>query len=578
MARYGGRGRRGGSSTWRNRLFGLLALAAVGFVVWLLFSVHTVREGIDDVFEGRSVEAAQGASRARKLKLLPGGAAEVEALLALQARDYAKAVADFAEADRALVRLSGLSSRWTDFSGAYLARGDYRAMELLCRYLEQRGIEGDELQYNLGCALCGVNRLKEARRVLAALDRPGISPFGEQARRLIEMSESKERRGRFATLLDRNGIALAELDLETGKLAGLEEGVEGLLGAGEDDPWGLEGVLDELARNNVTVLTIDGDLQRAAHQALDGRNGAIVVLDPLTGDLLALAGQGSGGGAHAALGRQYEPASVIKLITLAAALREGPLDRFNLFPFTCDGNTAIEGRAFYDWRAHGRIPHVEHAMAVSCNLVFARMGLLLGKARLVQELEGFQFGGRLEGGLLPMELGAFQGDPQSTWDLARLSVGLDFLTTTPLHLALVASAVANGGEITKPRLLLRRENILGQTIVKTVPESLGRAVETSVAAALTDAMFEVVESAEGTGRRAAIDGLDLAMKTGTGGDRKKGLDAVVVGFAPAHQPRVAFAVVLEGGGKAELAAARAARTLLEGVLYKLELLRGESPS
>lgn len=578
MARYGGRGRRGGSSTWRNRLLGLLALAAVGFVAWLLFSVHTVRGGIDHAFEGRSEEAAQAASRARNLKLLPGGAAEVEALLALQARDYAKASAAFDEADRALARLSGLSGRWTDFSGAYLARGDYRAMELLCRYLEQRGVEGDELQYNLGCALCGVNRLKEARRVLASLDRPGISPFGEEARRLIEMSESKERRGRFAMLLDRNGIPLAELDLESSTLAGLEEGVESLLGTGGDDPWGLEGALDELARNNVTVLTIDGDIQRAAHQALDDRKGAIVVLDPLTGDLLALVGHGRMGGAHAALGRQYEPASVIKLITLSAALREGPLDRFNLFPFQCDGNTAIEGRAFYDWRAHGRIPHVEHAMAVSCNLVFARIGMLLGKARLVQELEHFGFGGQVEGGLLPMELGAFHGDSQSTWDLARLSVGLDFLSSTPLHLALVASAVADGGEMMKPRLLLRQENILGQTIVETAAESMGRAVESSVAAALTDAMFEVVESAEGTGRRAAIDGLDLAMKTGTGGDRKKGLDAVVVGFAPAHEPRVAFAVVLEGGGKAELAAARAARTLLQAVLYKLELLRGESTS
>lgn len=578
MARYGARGRRGGDNRWRNRLVGLLALAVAGFAAWFLFSVHTVRGGIDDVFKGRTVEAAEGARRTRRLKLLPGGAAEIEALLALESHDYGAAGAAFDEADRSLLRLSGLTGRWSDFSGAYLDRGDYRAMELLCRYIGRRGVEGDELQFNLGCALCGVNELEEARRVLAALDRPGISPFGEAAQRLIELSESKDRRGRFAAILDRNGIPLAELELASGRLTALEEGVTPLLGTGEDDPWGLEGVLDGLARNNVTVLTIDGDLQRAAQQALDGRNGAIVVLDPLTGDLLALVGQGDGGGARVALGRHYEPASVIKLITLASALREGPLDRFDLFPFRCDGNTAIEGRVFYDWRAHGRIPHVEHAMAVSCNLVFARVGLLLGKARLVQELEHFGFGGRLEGGLLPMELGSFQGDPQSTWDLARLSVGLDFLTSTPLHLALMASAVADEGEMMKPRLLLRRENILGRTIAETAPESLGRAMEADVAAALTDAMFEVVESTEGTGRRAAIDGLDLAMKTGTGGDRRHGLDAVVVGFAPAHQPRVAFAVVLEGGGKAELAAARAARALLEAVLYKLELLRGDPPS
>ncbi len=576
MRNYGRGGRREGSSKLRGRLLGIAVVLVIGLVAWLLFSMHTVRGGIRFLLDGDTARAAAGFQRARSLKLLRGGAEEGTALLALETRDYGTAASAFDEADRCLLRLSGLPGKWPLFARSYLQRGDYRAMELLCRYLGQRGIDGDEYNFYLGCAYCGLNRLEEAKRTLAPLQRPEISPFGDRAGQLIELTEKKIRRGRFAAILDRSGIPLAELDLESGLFDGLEEGVDSLLGQGADPQWGLEGVLGNLERNNITVLTIDGDLQRAAHQALDGQRGAIVVIDPLTGDLLAVAANGADGGPNPALGRLYEPASVIKLITLAAALEEGSLERFDLFPFQCTGNTAIEGKLFYDWRAHGKIPHVEHAMAVSCNLIYARLGMLLGKARMVQELEDFGYGGRLEGGLLPMELGLFLGDPDSTWDLARLSVGLDFLGSTPLHLALVAAAIANDGTMMKPRLLLRRENLLGETVTETATGVLGEAIiEPAVAAALTDAMFEVVESEEGTGRRAAIDGLDLAMKTGTGGDRKKGLDGIVVGFAPAHEPRVAFCVVLERAGKAELAAARAARQLLEAVLYKLELLRGD---
>jgi peptidoglycan glycosyltransferase len=562
----------------RGRLYGALVLVAIGLAAWLLFSIYTVRGGMRSLIDGDTAGAETGFQRARSLKLLRGGATEGAALLALAAREYGAAASAFDEADRCLLRLSGLQrGKWPVFARGYLAQGDYRALEILCRYLQQRGVGGDEQGFYHGCALCGLNRLEEARRALAPLLRPGISPFGDRARQLMDLTEERARRGRFAALLDRGGIPLAELDLESGRLEGLGEGIDSLLGRGTDNRGGLDEVLGSLERNNITVLTIDGDLQRAAHQALDGKPGAIVVLDPLSGDLLAVAANGAAQGPNPALGRLYEPASVIKLITLAAALREGPLERFDLFPFQCQGNTVIEGKLFYDWRSHGGIPHVEHAMAVSCNLVFARLGMLLGQARMLQELEYFGFGKRLEGRLLPMELGVLQGNPGSTWDLARLSVGLDFLGSTPLHLALVAAVIANNGRMMQPRLLLRRENILGEVMTGTAPVDLGTIIEPRVAAALTDAMFEVVESAEGTGRRAAIDGLDLAMKTGTGGDRTKGLDGIVMGFAPAHEPRVAFCVVLEGEGKAELAAAQASRRFLEAVLYKLELLRGDQP-
>jgi len=577
MRRYGGRGRRDGKSKWRGRLLGVILLLIVSFVGWLLFSMHTVRGGINALIEEEWAGAEASIERGRSLWLLRGGAEEVAGLLELTRGHTPLAEQFFAEADASLLRLSGLSGKWPVFLRWHLKRGDYQGMDVLSRYLVRRGIEDEELSMLHGCALCGLHQLEEAKRTLAPLDRPGISPFKEEARRLLDLIEEMHRRGRFVSLLDRSGIPLVELDLESRRLEGIEASVQPLVGKKTGDGgFGLERHLDPSGRANTSVLTIDGDLQRAAHQALEGKRGAIVAIDPFTGDLLAIAANGDDDGPRTALVKLYEPASVIKLITLAAALREGPIERFDIFPFSCKGNTGIEGKVFYDWRAHGRIPHVEYAMAVSCNLVFARLGQLLGKARVMEELERFGFGVHIDSGdrgIVNMVLGDVRENPQTTWELSKLAVGLDHLECTPLHLALIAAAIANGGEMMEPRLLLRRENLLGEVIIETAPRTMATVIEPEVASAITDAMFEVVESAEGTGRRAAIDGLDLALKTGTGGDRSKGLDAVMVGFAPAGEPRVAFCVLLEGGGKAELAAARAAKLFLEAILYKLELLR-----
>ena len=577
MRRYGRQVRGRGESKLRGRLLGVLLVVVVGLAAWLLFSMHTVRSGINALIEEDWAGAEARIERGRSLKLLRGGAAEVAGLLELSRGHNPLAEQYFAEADASWLRLSGLGGKWPVFLRWHLSTsGNYQGMEVLCRYLIQQGIEDEELSLLHGCALCGLHRLEEAKRVLAPLDRPGISPHQEEARRLLDLIDEQQRRGRFVSVLDRSGVPLVELNLERGLLEGIEASAGPLVGT-RDGCCGLEMELTPGQRNNVNVLTIDGDLQRAAHQALEGHQGAIVAIDPLTGDLLAVAASGDGHGLQKALIQEFEPASVIKLITLAAAMREGPVDRFDLFPFTCQGNTAIDGKAFYDWRAHGRIPHVEHAMAVSCNLVFARLGDLLGKARVVDELELFGFGKEIhqdERTIISMGLGQFRGNPQSTWEISKLSAGLDHLVSTPLHLALITSTIATKGEMMMPRLLLRRENLLGQVITETTPESMAEVIDPAVATALTDAMFEVVESGEGTGRRAAIEGLELALKTGTGGDRQKGLDGIVVGFAPAHEPRIAFCVVLEGEGKAELAAARATRQMLEAVLYKLELLRG----
>ena len=270
--------------------------------------------------------------------------------------------------------------------------------------------------------------------------------------------------------------------------------------------------------------------------------------------------------------RFYEPASVIKLVTLAAALRRGTLDRLGLFPFTCPGSTVIDGRIFHDWWRHDRVPHVEEAMAVSCNLAFARVGMAVGREGLLEELRRFGFGGRLEGTLLPMELGRVEADPASDYALASLAVGLGSLKATPLHLALIAAAVANRGEMMAPRLLLRRENLLGAPILEVGPRSLGRTIEeSSTAQALTDAMFEAAEREgdrpAGGGGGAGPGGED-GNRRGEGPGPRRDHDRLRPGPPAADR----FRRGRRGGkGKAELAAAAVTRSLLQAVLQRLIL-------
>src|SRR4029078_12280500 len=104
---------------------------------------------------------------------------------------------------------------------------------------------------------------------------------------------------------------------------------------------------------------------------------------------------------------------------------------------------------------------VETAAAVSCNVGFAKMGLILKPADLLANLKTFGFDERLPNAFLPLELGKIKKAELNEMVLADLSIGLDYLEMTPLHIAMVASAIANGGICVKPKLILHYRNVLG---------------------------------------------------------------------------------------------------------------------
>ncbi len=300
------------------------------------------------------------------------------------------------------------------------------------------------------------------------------------------------------------------------------------------------------------TVTLDADLQRLAVRALGANRGSLVAIDPRTNEILAVANTAT---ENLAFDKQYEPGSVIKVLTVLAALGGG-VNVDSLFPYTCDGALPIDGRRFGDWRpgGHGLLPDLDEALAQSCNVVFADIGLRAGAERLEALHQRVGFDGQTNLGLFRVPLGRKVGKLFNDFETAFYAIGLEHETVTTLHLAMLASMLANRGTLVAPRLVPAPGPRRGQQVVPR--EHAERVIR---------AMQAVVARPKGTGRRAAIEGLSIAMKTGTSGTRDGGYDALVMAFAPVEQPRVAFAVILENAGPAELAAAQVARDFLEAV-------------
>jgi penicillin-binding protein A len=179
------------------------------------------------------------------------------------------------------------------------------------------------------------------------------------------------------------------------------------------------------------------------------------------------------------------------------------------------------------------------------------------------------FDGQTSIGTFQVPLGRIIPPVLNKFETASLAIGLRHETVTPLHLAMIASMMANRGVLTNPRLLRQRRSILGDVVSGPAPQKSARLAPADVAEQMVAAMKAVVTSPRGTGRRAAIDGLSIAMKTGTAGARSSGLQAVILGFAPAEQPRIAFGMIAEDAGPAEFAGAKIARDFLESIRPRL---------
>lgn len=322
--------------------------------------------------------------------------------------------------------------------------------------------------------------------------------------------------------------------------------------------------------------TIDSRVQEAAYRALGGQRGAVVALDPTTGAVLAYVSSPSFDanllvGADAVEQRQrllddpaaplldraaeelYPPGSTFKTVVAAAALESGLAGPESEYPdqaeFPLPGSTATISN--FDGQACGRGGTVtlQEAFIRSCNTVFAALAIQVGADQIDRIATAFGFNRELDFPW-PVAESVFPrrdlvDDPAA---LAQSGIGQRDVRATVLQMALVAQAVANGGEVLEPRLVARVFDADGDTVEQLPPEPLGRALSPAAASVLAEMMERVVT--EGTGRRAAVPGVRVAGKTGTAEQPGRPPHAWFIGFAPVEDPRIALAVLVESGGNA----------------------------
>jgi peptidoglycan glycosyltransferase len=430
--------------------------------------------------------------------------------------------------------------------------------------LKKFGITDNLRHFYRACFLTGMNRLEEAEKELSSAR--DILELSRQITQLQSEIDLRRSTAQFTLLYDRENLPVVSKS-NSGEVRIFYDSLRTVLQNKNGN------FLNQFKKQpyRQAVLTIDYRIQTEALKALGNYAGAIVVLNPQTGDILAAASNLNGvgsiypDGTSLAFDQEYEPGSIIKMITFAGALEKGANPQ-KLFPFQCDGTLIFsDHQVFYDWEAHNNVKDVETAAAVSCNVGFAKMGLILKPADLLANLKTFGFDEQLANAFLPLELGKIKKAELNEMVLADLSIGLDYLEMTPLHIAMVASALANDGVCVTPKLLLHYRNVLGKTYSPEPTIPYGHFMSQQTAAAVTKAMEYVVQYEKGTGRRAEIANFPIAIKTGTAGHFATGYNAIIMGFAPSKKAKIAFAIVAEHSGKAEFEAARITKSFLESI-------------
>jgi peptidoglycan glycosyltransferase len=356
-------------------------------------------------------------------------------------------------------------------------------------------------------------------------------------------------------------------------------------------------------------LTIDPAVQQAAWDALGENSGAVVAVDPSTGAILAMvskesydpnllashdrdavkasydqlvADPGDPLQNRAIQGDLYAPGSTFKLVTTAAALESGDYTPDSEFPnpatLTLPGTSTNINNAEGGSCGGGETATLATALRLSCNIPMAQLGQQLGADALQRQAEAFGFGD--DSIAIPQAVTPSQfpitdsdGDPISDASLMLQSFGQGSDRVTPLQMAMVSAAIANGGTQMDPTLV---ESVLNPDLSPVrdfSPTEYGKPISADTASTMTDMMVQDV--ADGAASNARISGVDVAGKTGTA-ENGPGDPYTLwfTGFAPAVDPQVAVAVVVEnGGGQGQSAfgnsvASPIAKKVLEAVLNR----------
>lgn len=323
-------------------------------------------------------------------------------------------------------------------------------------------------------------------------------------------------------------------------------------------------------------LTINPKAQKAAYDALrqSGKRGAVVALDPKTGGILAmvslptydptelsgtdkgkvftrfdeLAKEKSQPLLNRTVAQTYPPGSTFKVVTMAAYLEDdsslGPQSTVAAPQQLPLPNTNISLPNYGGAACGSGQVTLVFALEKSCNTPFGKIGMDLGYDKMNEQTEKFGMGQQIA---VPMSVAQSDfGREEDKAALAMASIGQRDNRMTPLQMAMIAAGIANDGTVMKPYLVNKITDAKGDTVEEADPEPLSEAVSSETAAKLREMMVSVVNN--GTANRAQVPGVQVAGKTGTAeSGTRDAPHAWFISLAPAEDPKVALAVIVEAG-------------------------------
>ena len=336
------------------------------------------------------------------------------------------------------------------------------------------------------------------------------------------------------------------------------------------------------------ITTLDVELQQLASDALGNKKGAVVVMEPDTGKILAMVSKPgfdpntigeewqnlvSEGNNQAQLVNRatqglYPPGSSFKIVTLLEYLKEHPED-YGEYQFNCNGSYQYGGYTLqcYHGTAHGS-QNLAQAFANSCNGAFASLGLKLDPKGLKTTAEELLFNGEQPVPLTYSKSRFVMEEDSGEWEIMQTSIGQGLTQMTPMHNAMITAAIANGGLLMNPYVIERVESRTGVIIKNFTPSAYKTLMSQDEAKILTDMMKKVV--AEGTGSALRTDAYTAAGKTGSAQfeDGSEKSHAWFTGFAPADNPKIVVTVVVEEGGSGGQTAAPVAKKIFDTYLSR----------
>ena len=333
-------------------------------------------------------------------------------------------------------------------------------------------------------------------------------------------------------------------------------------------------------------LTIDLSLQVSCDKLLGDHKGAIVVMDPRNGDILALASHPTFDPnifvrygmsrerlkllndkigrpmSNKAISGLYPPGSVFKIVTAAAALEQKKITRHTRF--FCSGSYKLGHTQFDCWKEGGHgSQNIVEGMKNSCNVFFYNTGRALGVDRLESYTKLFGYGKPTGIDLTDEVSGIAPGrdwkrsHKRGVWyegETLNYAIGQGYLSVTPIQVLEMIAVMANNGNLVRPRLVRR---VGSKDLPNQKPKSMGLKDETIQD--VRRGLFEAVNNESGTAKRAKLTGTVVAGKTGTAQNPHGRTHAWFCGFAPYSDPKVCLVVFLEHGGKGGLEPAEIAR-------------------